>query len=167
MTIIAKPVTIPPKKPGTLHSFFALKFHDGDADKAKVEAIEKALNEAGVTITVVARDVERWGEAEIPKGKTLMTDYAFPAMRQCDCNIIEFSEKGVGLGINAGYCYAIGKPIFVIAKTGSDISTTISNLATKVIFYDTPSDLIEPFKQIVADFGLLKVNGELKNILKL
>jgi hypothetical protein len=151
---IAKPAIIPKdRKPGTLHSFFALKFHDGDEDRPKVEAIEKALNQAGITITVMARDVEKWGQARIPEGKTLMTDYAFPALKQCDCNIIEFSEKGVGLGINAGYCYAIGKPIFVIAKTGSDISTTISNLATKVILYDKPEDLIEPFRQIVKELS--------------
>lgn len=163
MVEIAKPVIISKgRKPGTLHSFFALKFHDGDEDKAKVESIEKALNKAGITITLMARDVEKWGKAEIPKDKTLMTDYAFPAMQQCDCNIIEFSEKGVGLGINAGYCYAIGKPIFVIAKTGSDISTTISNLAAKVIFYDSPNDLIEPFRQIVADFNMFKINNELR-----
>ena len=135
-----------------IHSFFALKFHEGDADKAKVESIEKALNAAGITITVMARDVEKWGQAKIPKGKALMRDYAFPAMQKCDCNIIEFSDKGVGLGIIAGYCYAIGKPIFVIAKTGSDISTTIADLAAKVIFYDEPSDLIEPFKEIVKNF---------------
>ena len=163
MVEIAKPAIIPKsRKPGTLHSFFALKFHDGDEDKAKVESIEKALNKAGITITLMARDVEKWGKAEIPKDKTLMVDYAFPAMQQCDCNIIEFSEKGVGLGINAGYCYAIGKPIFIIAKTGSDISTTISNLAIKIIFYDTPSDLTEPFRQIVKDFNFLKVNNELR-----
>ena len=157
MVEFAKAAVIPKdRKPGTLHSFFALKFHDGEEDKAKIETIEKALNEAGITITVMARDVEKWGEAVIPEGKTLMTDYAFPAMRQCDCNIIEFSEKGVGLGINAGYCYAIGKPIFVIAKTGSDISTTISNLATQVLFYDEPEDLIEPFKKIVNELNGIK-----------
>ena len=160
---MAKQAEIPKsRKPGMLHSFFALKLHDVDENKAKVEAIEEALNKAGVAITLMARDVEKWGKAEIPKGKTLMTDYAFPAMQQCDCSIIEFSEKGVGLGINAGYCYAIGKPIFVIAQTGSDISTTISNLATKVIFYDTPNDLVEPFRQIVKDFNFLKVNNELR-----
>ena len=85
------------RKPKTLHSFFALKFHDGDEDRAKVEAIESALNKAGIEITLMARDVEKWGNANIPNGKTLMKDYAFPAMIQCDCNIIEFSEKGVGL----------------------------------------------------------------------
>ena len=66
------------RKPGTIHSFFALKFHDGEEDRTKVEAIEAALNQAGVEITLMARDVEKWGKAEIPKGKTLMRDYAFP-----------------------------------------------------------------------------------------
>lgn len=169
MTVLARPATIPTgRKSGALHSFFALKFHKGEKDRVKVQAIEKALNKAGVTITVIARDVEKWGQAEIPKGKTLMTDYAFPAIQQCDCNIIEFSEKGVGLGVNAGYCYAIGKPIFVIAKTGSDISTTISNLAAKVIFYDKPEDLVGAFKQIVANFNVYeyRVNRDLREFIE-
>jgi len=140
------------RKPGKLHSFFALKFHEGDEDRAKVEAIESALNKAGVEITLMARDVEKWGEAYIPEGKSLMRDYAFPAMMQCDCNIIEFSEKGVGLGMNGGFCYAIGKPIYVIAKINSDISTTMANIATEIIFYDKPEDLVEPFTRIVKNF---------------
>lgn len=140
------------RKAGMLHSFFALKFHEGDEDRKKVEAIESALNKAGIEITLMARDVEEWGNAYIPKGKTLMKDYAFPAMKQCDCNIIEFTEKGVGLGMNGGFCYAVGKPIYVIAKTNSDISTTMANIATEVIFYDKPEDLVEPFTRIVKDF---------------
>lgn len=140
------------RKPKTLHSFFALKFHEGDEDRAKVEAIEKALNKAGIEITLMARDVEKWGDAYIPENKTLMKDYAFPAMLQCDCNIIEFSEKGVGLGINAGFCFANGKPIYIIAKKNSDISTTISNVATDIIFYDKPEDLVKPFERIVNEF---------------
>lgn len=140
------------RKPNTLHSFFALKFHEGDEDRQKVEAIEEALNKAGVEITLMARDVEKWGKAYIPDGKALMKDYAFPAMLQCDCNIIEFSEKGVGLGMNGGFCYAAGKPIYVIAKTNSDISTTMANIATEIIFYDEPEDLVEPFRKIVKNF---------------
>ncbi len=140
------------RKARTLHSFFALKFHDGDEDREKVSAIEEALNKAGIEITLMARDVEKWGNAVIPEGKALMRDYAFPAMMQCDCNIIEFSEKGVGLGMNGGFCYAVGKPIYVIAKTNSDISTTMANIATEIIFYDKPEDLVEPFTRIVNNF---------------
>lgn len=152
MPEVAKRAVIPyERKPKTIHSFFALKFHDGEEDLAKVEAIEKALNKAGVEITLMARDVEKWGNAFIPEGKKLMPDYAFPAMKQCDCNIIEFSEKGVGLGMNGGYCFE-KKPIYIIAKTGSDISTTMGNVADKIIFYDDPEDLVEPFKEIVNNF---------------
>ena len=153
MTKLAQKAKIPcERQRAKLHSFFALKFHDGDEDLAKVEAIEKALNKAGVEITLMARDVEEWGNATIPEGKTLMKDYAFPAMKQCDCNIIEFSEKGVGLGMNGGFCYAVGMPIYVIAKTNSDISTTMANIATEVIFYDNPEDLVEPFTRIAKAF---------------
>lgn len=153
MLELAKRAKIPyERKRETVHSFLALKFHEGDEDLAKVESIEKALNKAGIEITLMARDVEKWGKANIPEGKALMKDYAFPAMKQCDCNIIEFSEKGVGLGINGGFCYAEGKPIYIIAKTNSDISTTMSNIATEIIFYDKPEDLIKPFKRIVKNF---------------
>ena len=151
-TVAKKPEISYERKPNTLHAFFALKFHEGDADRAKVESIEKALKKAGIEITLMARDVEKWGKATIPEGKTLMRDFAFPAMRRCDCNIIEFSEKGVGLGMNAGFCHGIKKPIYVIAKVGSDISTTMANVAEKVIFYDKPEDLIEPFREIVSNF---------------
>lgn len=129
-------------------AFMSLKFHDGAEDKEKIDNLSKALNAAGIETVVMARDVEKYGKAKLPEGAKLMPDYAFPAMKKCDMLIVEFSEKGVGLGIGAGYAYAIGLPIYVIAKTGSDISLTMSNLAEQVIFYDNPSDLTKEFKNI-------------------
>ena len=130
-------------------AFMSLKFHDGEEDKKKIEDLTQALLKAGIENVVMARDVEKYGEAVLPEGTKLMPDYAFPAMKKCDILIVEFSEKGVGLGIGAGYAYAIGLPIYVIAKTGSDISLTISNLAKEVIFYDDPSELTEKFRGLV------------------
>lgn len=129
-------------------AFLSLKFHDGKEDKKKIDDITNALLKAGIENVVMARDVEKYGEAILPVGTKLMPDYAFPAMKQCDMLIVEFSEKGVGLGIGAGYAYAIGLPIYVIAKTGSDISLTMSNLAEKVIFYDEPKDLTKKFMNL-------------------
>ena len=130
-------------------SFMTLKFHDGKEDKKKIDDLTNALLEAEIQNVVMARDVEKYGEAVLPEGAKLMPDYAFPAMKQCDMLIVEFSEKGVGLGIGAGYAYAIGLPIYVIAKTGSDISLTMQNLAKEVIFYDNEIELTEKFKKIV------------------
>ena len=130
-------------------AFMSLKFHDGEEDKKKIEDLTQALLKAGIKNVVMAPGVEKYGKAVLPEGTKLMPDYAFPAMKKCDMLIVEFSEKGVGLGIGAGYAYAIGLPIYVIAKTGSDISLTISNLAKEVIFYDDPSELTEKFRRLV------------------
>lgn len=129
-------------------AFMSLKFHDGAEDKKKIDDITRALLAAGIENVVMARDVEKYGEASLPEGAKLMVDYAFPAMKQCDLLIVEFSEKGVGLGVGAGYAYAIGLPIYIIAKTGSDISLTMSNLAQKVIFYNDPQELTQKFREL-------------------
>lgn len=149
----AKQVKIPiQRKEGEVWAFMSLKFHDGDEDKQKVEELTKALEAAGIKNVVMARDVEKWGQAEIPNGKQLMPDFAFPAMEKCDIFICEFSEKGVGLGIGAAYNFAKDHPVYLIAKHGSDISTTMGNISKDIIFYDKPEDIVEPFKKIVNEF---------------
>lgn len=149
----AKQVKIPTqRKNGEIWAFMSLKFHDGEEDKQKVEELTKALEAAGIKNVVMARDVEKWGKAEIPDGKQLMPDFAFPAMEKCDIFICEFSEKGVGLGIGAAYNFAKNHPVYIIAKYGSDISTTMENIAKDIIFYDKAEDLIEPLKKIVNEF---------------
>lgn len=130
-------------------AFMSLKFHDGEEDKKKIDDLTNALLLAGIENVVMARDVEKYGKAVLPEGTKLMPDYAFPTMKKCDILIVEFSEKGVGLGIGAGYEYAIGLPIYVIAKTGSDISLTMKNLAKEIIFYDNINELTEKFKELI------------------
>lgn len=130
-------------------AFMSLKFHDGIEDKQKIDRLTQALKKANIENVVMARDVEKYGESPLPKGSKLMPDYAFPAMKQCNMLIVEFSEKGVGLGIGAGYAYAIGLPIYVIAKTNSDISSTMRDLATGVIFYNEPEELTDKFLSIL------------------
>lgn len=129
-------------------AFMSLKFHDGTEDKRKVDEITEALKKANIDNVVMVRDVEKYGEVKLPEGANLMRDYAFPAMEKCDMLIVEFSEKGVGLGIGAGYAEKLGIPIYVIAKIGSDISSTMRDVATKIIFYEKPSDLTQEFMKI-------------------
>ena len=60
--------------------------------------------------------------------------------------VIDLTEKGVGLGIEAGYAYAKGIPIAVIAKKGSDISATLQGISQQLFLYDELDDLIDFFK---------------------
>lgn len=55
--------------------------------------------------------------------------------------IIDFTEKGVGLGIEAGYAYAKEIPVITIAKNGSDISETLKGISKEVFFYNNIDDL--------------------------
>ena len=137
-------------------AFMSLKFHDAsdgldkvEADKKKVDGLTNALLAADIENVVMVRDVEKYGEVTLPKGSKLMPDYAFPAMDKCDMLICEFSEKGVGLGVGAGYAYAKGIPVYIIAKTGSDISSTMRDLAEEVIFYDDYDEITDAFKKIM------------------
>jgi hypothetical protein len=55
--------------------------------------------------------------------------------------VIELSEKGVGLGIEAGYAFAKGIPIITIARTGSDISETLRGISQDIFFYESYTQL--------------------------
>lgn len=137
-----------------IKAFLSLKYHDGDADKKKIDDITVALKKAGIENYVMARDCEKYGQSSIPEGLNLMPDFAFPKMAESDMLIVEFTEKGVGLGMGAGFAYSKDIPIYVIAKTGSDISSTMQSVAREIIFYDKPDDLIPRFKEIVKNFHI-------------
>jgi len=128
-------------------AFMSIKFYEGEKTKKVIDELTETLRRAGIENFVMIRDVEKWGEISLPSD-ALMPEYAFEEMEKSDMLIIEFSEKGVGLGIGAGYAYGKHIPIYIIAKKGSDISTTIRGLAKEVIFYEEPEDIIDSFKKI-------------------
>ncbi|EKE06055.1 MAG: hypothetical protein ACD_19C00093G0001 [uncultured bacterium] len=119
--------------------YLAIKFHDDFSNKKLIEDISNVLVSSGNKVTVMARDYEKWGETKFSPDELMKL--TFKITEESDLLLVEFSEKGVGLGIEAGYAYAKGIPIIVIAKTGSDISNTMQGVAKKVIFYNNPEEL--------------------------
>ncbi len=122
-----------------MKSYLAHKFHSDNRNKELIETIAESLKNNGVETVIMARDFEKWGGVKFSPQELMKL--SFEQMDLCDCLILEFSEKGVGLGIEAGYAYATKKPVYVIAKTGSEISTTIQGIADKIVFYDNPSEV--------------------------
>ena len=121
--------------------YLAIKYHPNNQNKEFIETLCSILADLGFHSTVVARDIEKWGTRKL--GPQELMEYTFHAIDKCDVVLVEFSEKGVGLGIEAGYAFAKGKPIIVIAKTGSEISTTLRGIASEVIFYNHLDELTE------------------------
>jgi nucleoside 2-deoxyribosyltransferase len=123
-----------------MKAYLAIKFKEDFSNKETIENISNVFEKAGIESVAMALD----GESS---PKELM-EKTFKEIDSCDLMIIEFSEKGVGLGIEAGYAFARQKPIFVIAKEGSDISSTLKGISKQVIFYNDPEEIMEKLKLI-------------------
>ena len=75
-------------------------------------------------------------------------------MEITDIVIIELTEKGVGLGIEAGYASAKGKPIFTVADKNSEISTTLKGISRSYFQYQDLSDLPNYIKNEIKTLNL-------------
>ncbi len=120
-------------------AYLAIKFHEDSKNRKLIEEIASSLSDVGFETIIMARDYEKWGKVRFSPEELMKL--TFELIDKSDVLIIEFSEKGVGLGIEAGYAYARKKPIIVIAKEGSDVSTTLRGVSKKVIFYNNPKEL--------------------------
>ena len=127
--------------------YLAIKFHEDFINRKLIEEISETLNKSGFETVVMARDYENWGQTKF-KPEDLMK-LTFKIIEESDLLLVEFSEKGVGVGIEAGYAYAKGKPIMVIAKHGSDISETMRGVAKEVIFYENVEEVGKKIKRYV------------------
>lgn len=114
-------------------AYFAIKFRPDYRDREWINEISESLLSVGIETSVMVRDHEMWGENRLSPHELMQR--TFEEINVADFIIIEFSEKGVGLGIEAGYAFAVCKPIIVVAKYGSEISTTLQGIAQHVIFY--------------------------------
>jgi len=129
-----------------MKAYLAIKYREDLNNKGLIEDISKMLEKVGFETTAILRDYEKWGKVKF-SSRDLMK-LAFRLIEESDLLMIEFSEKGVGLGIEAGYAFAKNIPIIVIAKEGSDISDTLRGIAKEVIFYKETRDLLTKFKDV-------------------
>lgn len=140
-----------------LNAFIALKFYEGDTSKKIVDEITSALEPLNIHTFVAVRDIENYGEVKNLDYEHFMPKYTFPVMETSDIMIIEYSEAGAGLGMCADHAYCYGVPVYLIAKRGSKISTTVNSVSEKIIFYDKISDITEEFRKLI-ESGNLKTN---------
>lgn len=129
-----------------MKAYLAIKFHEDCKNKKLINDISNSLQKAGFNSIVIVRDYEKWGKVNFTPEELMKL--TFKLINESEIIVVEFSEKGVGLGIEAGYAYANNKPIIVIAKKNSDISTTLRGISKKIFFYNNPEELIEKFKEL-------------------
>ncbi len=131
-------------------AYLAIKYHADHSNRERIERITAILNAYGFDTLCVTRDIEQWGRVQFSPGELM--ERSFEAIQDSDLVVVDLTEKGVGVGIEAGYAYAKHIPILTIAKTGTDISTTLRGIAARVCQYNEYNDLHACFAKILQGF---------------
>ena len=79
--------------------------------------------------------------------KKLM-DRALAKVDESDVVIVELSNRSVGVGIEAGYAKAKGKPVVYLHKKGTEIKQTMNGIADVVITYEDTKNLINQLSDL-------------------
>lgn len=114
--------------------YIGIKYHEDYRNKSIIDKLSSVLEKMGHETICIIRDIEKEGQASYNSDELMKI--TFSEIDACDLVIIDLTEKGVGLGIEAGYAFAKGIPIITVAKYGSDISNTLVGISKRVIFYD-------------------------------
>jgi hypothetical protein len=122
-----------------MHIYIAIKYHADNANRPKIEQISRLIEKVGGSTICIARDVELWGQQHFAPDELMRR--SFDAIEACDLILIDLTEKGVGIGIEAGFAYAKGIPIVTIAEQGADISTTLQGVSQTCFWYENDEAL--------------------------
>ena len=135
-----------------MKAFISIKYREDNSNKDCIENISTALEQNSFETVCIARDIEKWGQLELSLQELMQRIFA--EVDSSHLIVVDLTEKGVGLGIKAGYAYAKQIPIAVIARKGSDISTTLQGISQKLFLYEKCEALTYFFKDTTSlDFG--------------
>ena len=117
--------------------YLSIKFHEDYKNKELIEKLYNSLSEAEFEVLSMVKDIEKYGKLNLVE----LMKKTFEQINKSDLMVVEFSEKGVGLGIEAGYAHAKGIPIVVIAREGCEISDTLKGITKEIIVYNSPEEV--------------------------
>lgn len=135
-----------------MKAYLAIKYHQNQENREAIERISAALAHHGLETVCVVRDLELWGEVVFTA--VVLMQKSFAALETSDVIIVDLTEKGVGVGIEAGYAAAKGIPIITIAPTSADISTTLQGISHATVTYDNWDDLPALLMRPLTELGL-------------
>lgn len=131
-----------------MKAYISIKYRADNSNRDCIEKISSALERNGFETVCIARDIERWGEVQLSPHELMQR--AFAEIDSSNLLLVDLTEKGVGLGIEAGYAYAKQIPIVAIARRGSNISATLQGIVRKLFLYNEFEDLTDFFQGIIA-----------------
>ena len=131
--------------------YLAIKFHADHRNRELVDRISAVFEKHGLTTICAARDFEKWGQVSFDAHDLMQR--ALEAIHRSAAVVVEFTEKGVGLGIEAGYAAALDIPVFVLLRPEAEVSTTLDGISTDVFRYADDDSLNSAATRIADKIG--------------
>jgi 2'-deoxynucleoside 5'-phosphate N-hydrolase len=129
-----------------MKAYLGIKYHADHSNKDKIDSLSSIIEKFGYSVTCIDRDIEEWGR--IPFAPNELMGKTFEIINESDLVIIDLSEKGVGLGIEAGYAYSKGIPVIAIGNK-TEISTTLIGISKHHYVYNNFEELTYFFSSVL------------------
>lgn len=129
-----------------MKAYLGIKYHPDHRNKDQIDTLSSLIEECGYSVTCITRDIEAWGKVMFTPNELMKK--TFQIIDESNVVIIDLSEKGVGLGIEAGYAYSKGITVIAIAHK-TKISTTLSGISKYDYVYKDKEDLASFLKSIL------------------
>jgi 2'-deoxynucleoside 5'-phosphate N-hydrolase len=114
-------------------AYLAIKYHPDNRNRGEIERLSAVIGRCGLLPVCVTRHVEHWGAIALEPQELMLKTFAL--IDSCVVVIVVLNEKGVGLGIEAGYARAKSIPIVVLISNGKEVPTTMRGICDVVIEY--------------------------------
>jgi nucleoside 2-deoxyribosyltransferase len=82
--------------------YLAIKYYPNQQNRDQIETISSILEQQGFETVCIVQDIERWGQVHFTPAELMLKSFA--EIEASDVVVIELTEKGVGVGIEAGLC---------------------------------------------------------------
>jgi len=126
--------------------YYGVKYYADGHNRAVTERRLENLESLGFTTRFALRDLEDWGRVELEPAELMRS--TLQLIDESDLVVLDLSEKGVGLGIEAGYARARAKPVITIVTKGKEISATLQGISEQAYVYDSEDGLGEFFSTL-------------------
>jgi len=124
-----------------MRAFLAIKYYPNFQNKELIEDITNIFKQVDIDVFVFVRDVQAFGTYKFDSHELM--EKAFAEIDKSDIFIIDASEPSIGIGIEAGYAYMKGIPIYLIANKNTKVSDTIKGIANDHVFYNELDDILK------------------------
>jgi len=130
-----------------MNVFLSIKYHADHSNRGRTEEILKILESCGVKTCCIVRDFEKWGSVQFDSRELMQI--TMREIRNTHLVVVELSEKGVGVGIEAGYATARGIQVITIASRDCEVSATLAGISEDVFYYTQTAELNAYFQRIL------------------